>query len=230
MPITPSPADVLIVVDVQYDFLPGGALAVPDGFAVIAPINALARRFRHVVLTQDWHPPGHASFASSHPGKAPFETDAAPLRRADPVAGPLRPGHARRRDPREHRHSPCGARHPQGPQPGDRQLFRLRGGRPQDADRPRRLPEGARRRPRLLSPGLRPISASAGPPSTPAGPGSRPMSSRTRAAPSTRRARSPGRGPTWTPPASGASRRRRSREKPGDDGYGGSYTATPCRS
>ena len=74
MPITPSPADVLIVVDVQYDFLPGGALAVPDGFAVIAPINALARRFRHVVLTQDWHPPGHASFASSHPGKAPFET------------------------------------------------------------------------------------------------------------------------------------------------------------
>ena len=74
MPITPSAADVLIVVDVQYDFLPGGALAVPDGFAVIAPINALARRFRHVVLTQDWHPPGHASFASSHPGKAPFET------------------------------------------------------------------------------------------------------------------------------------------------------------
>ena len=78
MPITPSPADVLIVVDVQYDFLPGGALAVPDGFAVIAPINALARRFRHVVLTQDWHPPGHASFASSHPGKAPFETTQLP--------------------------------------------------------------------------------------------------------------------------------------------------------
>ena len=78
MPITPSPADVLIVVDVQYDFLPGGALAVPDGFAVIALINALARRFRHVVLTQDWHPPGHASFASSHPGKAPFETTQLP--------------------------------------------------------------------------------------------------------------------------------------------------------
>src|SRR5687767_9356853 len=78
MPITPGQADVLIVVDVQYDFLPGGALAVPDGFAVIAPINALARRFRHVVLTQDWHPPGHASFASSHPGKAPFETTQLP--------------------------------------------------------------------------------------------------------------------------------------------------------
>jgi nicotinamidase/pyrazinamidase len=74
MPITPAEDDVLIVVDVQHDFLPGGALAVPDGLAVIAPINALARRFRHVVLTQDWHPPGHASFASSHPGKAPFET------------------------------------------------------------------------------------------------------------------------------------------------------------
>ena len=66
--------DVFIVVDVQYDFLPGGALAVPDGDAVIAPINALAQRFPHVVLTQDWHPPGHASFASSHPGKKPFET------------------------------------------------------------------------------------------------------------------------------------------------------------
>lgn len=74
MPITPAEDDVLIVVDVQRDFLPGGALAVPDGDAVIAPINALARRVRHVVLTQDWHPPGHASFASSHPGKAPFET------------------------------------------------------------------------------------------------------------------------------------------------------------
>ena len=74
MPITPGGDDVLIVVDVQYDFLPGGALAVPDGDAVIAPINAVALRFRHVVLTQDWHPPGHASFASSHPGKAPFET------------------------------------------------------------------------------------------------------------------------------------------------------------
>jgi nicotinamidase/pyrazinamidase len=72
--IQPSDTDILIVVDVQYDFLPGGALAVPDGGAVIAPINRLARAFRHVVLTQDWHPHGHASFASSHPGKQPFET------------------------------------------------------------------------------------------------------------------------------------------------------------
>ena len=59
-------ADVLIVVDVQNDFLPGGTLAVPDGDAVIAPINALAHRFAHVVLTQDWHPDAHISFASTH--------------------------------------------------------------------------------------------------------------------------------------------------------------------
>jgi nicotinamidase/pyrazinamidase len=68
-----SDTDILIVVDVQYDFLPGGALAVPEGDAVIEPINRLAQVFRHVVLTQDWHPSGHASFASSHPGKQPFE-------------------------------------------------------------------------------------------------------------------------------------------------------------
>ena len=72
--LTLGQADVLIVVDVQYDFLPGGALAVPDGGAVIGPINRLARAFRHVVLTQDWHPRGHASFASSHSGRQPFET------------------------------------------------------------------------------------------------------------------------------------------------------------
>lgn len=65
--------DVLIVVDVQNDFLPGGALAVPDGDGVIAPINALADGCPHVVLTQDWHTPGHISFASSHVGRAPFE-------------------------------------------------------------------------------------------------------------------------------------------------------------
>ncbi len=64
---------VLVVVDVQNDFCPGGALAVADGDAVVPVINALARRFDNVVLTQDWHPAGHVSFASSHPGKAPFE-------------------------------------------------------------------------------------------------------------------------------------------------------------
>jgi nicotinamidase/pyrazinamidase len=70
--------DVLIVVDVQNDFCPGGALAVPRGDEVVPVVNGLATRFRNVVLTQDWHPPGHLSFASSHPGRQPFETIAAP--------------------------------------------------------------------------------------------------------------------------------------------------------
>ena len=70
--------DVLLVVDVQRDFLPGGALAVPDGDAVIGPVNRLAALFPHVVLTQDWHPPGHVSFAASHPGQAPFSVITVP--------------------------------------------------------------------------------------------------------------------------------------------------------
>ena len=65
---------VLIVVDVQNDFCAGGALAVPDGDAVVPVINRLARSFQNVVLTQDWHPAGHVSVASSHAGKTPFET------------------------------------------------------------------------------------------------------------------------------------------------------------
>ncbi len=65
---------VLVVIDVQNGFAPGGNLAVPDGDAVVPVINRLAPRFTNVVLTQDWHPPGHASFASSHPGHKPFET------------------------------------------------------------------------------------------------------------------------------------------------------------
>lgn len=72
--LTLSDRDVLLVVDVQNDFCPGGRLAVPHGDDVVPVINALAQRFAHVVLTQDWHPPGHLSFASSHPGRAPFET------------------------------------------------------------------------------------------------------------------------------------------------------------
>ncbi len=66
--------EVLIIVDVQNDFCPGGALAVPDGDAIIPVVNRLAAEFAHVVLTQDWHPPGHGSFASSHSGRQPFET------------------------------------------------------------------------------------------------------------------------------------------------------------
>ena len=64
---------VLIVVDVQNCFLPGGSLAVRDGDQVVPVINRIALKFAHVVLTQDWHTPGHISFASAHPGKAPFE-------------------------------------------------------------------------------------------------------------------------------------------------------------
>ena len=67
-------SDVLLVVDVQNDFCAGGALAVPDGDAVVGAINRLSLIFEHVILTQDWHPPGHASFASSHPGRKPFDT------------------------------------------------------------------------------------------------------------------------------------------------------------
>lgn len=64
----------LIVVDVQNDFCPGGNLAVAGGDEVVPVVNALGRRFTTIVLTQDWHPTGHSSFASSHPGKLPFET------------------------------------------------------------------------------------------------------------------------------------------------------------
>ncbi len=73
MPMTNRDGAALIVVDVQNDFLPGGSLAVPRGDEVVAPMNRLARLFRHVVLTQDWHPAGHISFASTHTGRQPFE-------------------------------------------------------------------------------------------------------------------------------------------------------------
>jgi nicotinamidase/pyrazinamidase len=66
--------DIFLVVDIQNDFCPGGSLAVPHGDEVVPLINGLATKFAHVVLTQDWHPPGHLSFASSHPGKAPYQT------------------------------------------------------------------------------------------------------------------------------------------------------------
>ncbi len=66
--------DVLIAVDLQNDFCPGGALAVPEGDAVIPVVNRTAMRFNHVLMTQDWHPRGHLSFASSHPGRKVFES------------------------------------------------------------------------------------------------------------------------------------------------------------
>jgi len=72
--IKPSPKDVLIVVDVQKCFIPGGSLAVGKGDEIVPLVNDFAKRFQSVILTQDWHTPGHISFASSHPGKKPFET------------------------------------------------------------------------------------------------------------------------------------------------------------
>lgn len=74
MTIAIQPEDVLIVVDVQYDFLPGGSLAVAGGDEIVPLINQLATRFNNVVLTQDWHPKDHISFASQHAGRAPFQT------------------------------------------------------------------------------------------------------------------------------------------------------------
>ena len=76
--IDPTATSALIVVDVQNCFVEGGSLAVKDGLAVVPIINRIAPRFANVVVTQDWHTPGHASFASSHPGKKPFETTTMP--------------------------------------------------------------------------------------------------------------------------------------------------------
>jgi nicotinamidase/pyrazinamidase len=73
MPMHISRHDVLIIVDAQNDFCAGGALAVPQGEAIVPVANRIAGRFAHVLATQDWHPPGHLSFASSHQGRKPFE-------------------------------------------------------------------------------------------------------------------------------------------------------------
>ncbi|GFM50170.1 bifunctional nicotinamidase/pyrazinamidase [Pseudomonas capsici] len=77
MPLSHQPAAAncaLLVIDMQYDFMPGGQLAVADGDAVLPLINRLGERFTQVIVTQDWHPAGHISFASSHPGRKPFES------------------------------------------------------------------------------------------------------------------------------------------------------------
>lgn len=74
MPLThDSPDRALLVIDVQNDFIPGGALAVAGGEQIVPLINRIASGFRNVVQAQDWHPAGHASFASSHPGRQPFD-------------------------------------------------------------------------------------------------------------------------------------------------------------
>jgi nicotinamidase/pyrazinamidase len=72
--LKPGAKDALIVVDVQNDFCPGGRLAVQKGDEVVPVVNELSKRFENVVLTQDWHPPGHQSFATSHPGSRPFDS------------------------------------------------------------------------------------------------------------------------------------------------------------
>ena len=72
--LSPDARDALLVIDVQNGFCPGGSLAVPGGDEIVPLINSIARRFQNVVLTQDWHPPGHKSFASAHPGCKPFDT------------------------------------------------------------------------------------------------------------------------------------------------------------
>jgi nicotinamidase/pyrazinamidase len=71
--VTVDSSDVLLVIDVQNDFVPGGALAVPGGDAIVPIVNRLVRVFAQVVFTQDWHPAGHVSFASSHDGSKPFD-------------------------------------------------------------------------------------------------------------------------------------------------------------
>ena len=73
-----QPTDALLVVDLQNDFCPGGALAIAGGDEIVPLVNALARAFPHVVLTQDWHPAAHISFASAHPGAKPYQSIAAP--------------------------------------------------------------------------------------------------------------------------------------------------------
>ena len=73
--------DALFIIDLQNDFCPGGSLAVAEGDLIVPGINALAARFEHVILTQDWHPEGHVSFASSHPGCRPYDTITLPYGR-----------------------------------------------------------------------------------------------------------------------------------------------------
>lgn len=78
MPVIFQPGDALLVIDVQNDFCPGGRLAVTEGDRIVPLINALGQKFDHVILTQDWHPARHISFATTHPGKKPFESIQAP--------------------------------------------------------------------------------------------------------------------------------------------------------
>ena len=136
--------DVLLAIDLQADFMPGGALAVDGGDEIVPLVNRLANRFENVVVTQDWHPPTHASFAASHEGAKPFDTKR--LHYGDQTLWP------------EHcvQDTPGAALHPElavdraflilrkGMQSAVELLFRLRRGRRQDDDRISRAAQGAR--------------------------------------------------------------------------------------
>ena len=125
MQLPVSDDDVLLIIDVQNDFCPGGALAVPEGDVVVPVINRLAERFEHVMLTQDWHPPSHSSFATSHPGSAAFELDQHGLRSANPLARSLRASNARVGVSPATAHRPGRVGDPQGFPSGDRLVFRI---------------------------------------------------------------------------------------------------------
>ena len=120
----PGERDVLIVTDPQRDFCPGGALAVPRGDTIIPVVNRLARRFAHVVITQDWHPADHISFAGAHVGRGPFETIELDYGTQTLWPDALRAGHSGRGVPPRSRHPACRADHPQGVPPDDRLRIR----------------------------------------------------------------------------------------------------------
>ena len=158
--IKPSASSALIAVDVQNCFLPGGSLAVKDGDQVIPVINRIAKGFENVVMTQDWHPPHHMSFASSHPGQKPF--DVIKVAYGDQV---LWPDHCVQNTEgaqisKDMNISPGRLDHPQRlPQRGRRLLGFPRGGQA-DPFRAGELFQGARHRSGLSA--LPPTSASPG--------------------------------------------------------------------
>ena len=154
--VKPDAKSALLVVDVQNCFVTGGTLPVKDGEQVVPIINKLSSAFENVIVTQDWHTPGHISFASTHAGKKPFETTKLSYGTQCALARPLRPGLGGRGASQGPDIAEGAAHHQEGLPPKHRQLLGVHGGRRQDLDRPGRVPEGARRRHRLrLWPGDR---------------------------------------------------------------------------
>jgi nicotinamidase-related amidase len=147
--MTTNAHDVLLVIDVQNDFCPGGRLAVAGGDLVVPVIHSIAPRFEHIILTQDWHPPDHHSFASAHPGKEPYDQTEMPY-----GIQTLWPDHCvqgTRGAP-----YPRGTDSAQGFPPPDRFVLRIFRERPRDGHRAGRLSARARPRARVpLRPGVR---------------------------------------------------------------------------